>query len=252
MRRAGDAAGEYLQVGRKIYIAEATFGFETDTLDGVGQVIGESDASGVTLDKIRAALDDFRGEIEQIPPIYSAIKRDGKKLYDLARAGNLDESELAPRRVTIYNLEATHFVAGVRPRAMIRIECSGGTYIRSLVRDLGRALGCGATMTFLVRTQSGAFSSESAQTLEEIAANPASALLTMEQILRFCDFPIVVSDEMTRDLAQGKRVFVNNNQAPRLVIVNEAGTIAAIAAPLPQDAGCYKPEKVLFLDDAGL
>lgn len=243
---------EYLQAGRKIYIAEATFGLETDTLDGVGQVVNTSDASGVTFDKIRVALDEFRGEIEQVPPIYSAIKRDGQKLYDLARAGNLDESELAPRRVTIYNLQATRFVEGVRPRAMISIECSGGTYIRSLVRDLGRALGCGATMTFLVRTQSGEFAMSAANTLEEIAANPASCLLTMKRIFGYCGFPIVVSDEMARDLAQGKRVLVDDNQSPRLIIVNGAGTIAAIAAPLPDDAGCYKPEKVLFLDDAGL
>ncbi len=202
---------EYLQAGRKTYIAEATFGFETDTLDGVGQVMSESDASGVTLEKIRGALDAFRGEVEQVPPIYSAIKRDGQKLYDLARAGQLEESELASRRVTIHAVYPTRFIEGVRPRAIIKIECSSGTYIRSLVRDLGRSLGCGATMTFLVRTQSGensptGFALEDAKTLEQIGAEPTGALMPMNEVLRRCGMLIFENDAAVQTLAKGQRL----------------------------------------------
>jgi tRNA pseudouridine55 synthase len=251
---------EYLQAGTKTYIAEATFGMETDTLDGVGQVMHESDASQVNFEAIHAALDNFRGDIEQIPPIYSAMKREGQKLYDLARAGQLDESELAPRRVTIHRVFPTRFVEGQRPRAMIHIECSGGTYIRSLVRDLGRALGCGATMTFLVRTRSGGFTLQDAVTLEEIAANPASALLPIETALRYCGMLMVTEDKAVHELSQGKRVraadllsavdgLQQDGEWSQLILVNKSGTIAAIAVPENDANGvCYKPEKVLFLN----
>lgn len=238
---------EYLQAGRKTYVAEATFGFETDTLDGVGQVIAENDASNVNLEAIRRALADFRGEIEQIPPAFSAIKKDGRKLYDLARSGQIDESALAPRRVTIHNVEPTHFFADAwRPRTMIRIECSSGTYIRSLVRDLGHALGCGATMTFLVRSQSGHFTLENAFTLEEIGEQPQKTLLALMESLRLCGFPIVVNDEAAHDLSQGKRgPLVVDYSSEVVVFVNQSDSIAAIARA---DETFFKAEKVLLLN----
>ncbi len=238
---------EYLQAGRKTYIAEATFGFETDTLDGVGKVISEKDASAVNLENIRGELAAFRGEIDQIPPMYSAIKKDGQKLYDLARAGKIDESELTPRRVTIHEVLPTHFFEDKkRSRAMIHIECSSGTYIRSLVRDLGRALNCGATMTFLVRSQSGHFTLENAVTLEEIAAHPQSALLPMQETLQFCDFPMIENDDAAHDLSQGKRgPEITADTAPLVVFLNRSRSIAAVAVA---QGKFYKAEKVLFLN----
>ena len=250
---------EYLQAGRKTYVAEATFGFETDTLDGVGQTTKESDAGGVNLEAIRRALDDFRGEIDQIPPAFSAIKKDGQKLYDLARAGQIDESQLTPRRVTIHKTHPTHFFADAsRPRAMIHVECSGGTYIRSLVRDLGRALGCGATMTFLVRSQSGAFTLENAVTLEKIAAGPQDALLSIKETLACCGFPILVNDKAAHDLSQGKHgPLVVDYFSKAVIFVNQSGSIAAIAKAdekayyadgTVSDDFYYKAEKVLLLN----
>ena len=237
---------EYLQAGRKNYIAEATFGFETDTLDAVGKVIKESEVRGVNLETIGRALAAFRGEIDQIPPAFSAIKKDGQKLYDLARAGQLDESTLTPRRVTIHEVHPTHFFEDeTRPRAMIHIECSSGTYIRSLVRDLGRALNCGATMTFLVRSQSGHFSLENAMTLEEIAANPEGALLPMYETLQRCDFPIFENDEAAHNLSQGKRGPEVKDGAPMVIFLNRARNIAALAST---NENFYKAEKVLFLN----
>lgn len=264
---------EYLQAGRKTYIAEATFGFETDTLDAVGQTIKEGDATCVTVETIRLALDNFRGEIAQIPPAFSAIKKDGQKLYDLARAGQINESELTPRRVTIHKVHPTHFFEHEkRPRAMIHIECSSGTYIRSLVRDLGRALGCGATMTFLVRTRSGFFNLNNAVTLEEIAENPQNALIPVVKLLSDLEMPQTVNDAAAHDFSQGKRVMATNliferqikgrmiavkpqNAAtfPFGIVQNAAGSTVVIAVPdkktdEAQKDLWYKAEKVLFLN----
>lgn len=250
---------EYLQAGKKTYIAEATFGYETDTLDGVGKVTKEGDAGNINLETIRQALNNFRGEIDQIPPAFSAIKKDGQKLYDLARAGQIDESQLTPRRVTIHKAHPTHFFAeALRPRVMIHIECSSGTYIRSLVRDLGRASGCGATMTFLVRSQSGKFALENAVTLETIAANPQDALLPMEEVLRCCGSPVFINDEAAHNLSQGKRgPLVVDYFSREVIFINQSLSIAAIAKAEEKAYGAdgtvsdnfyYKAEKVLFLN----
>ena len=135
---------EYLQAGTKEYVAELTFGYETDTLDAVGTVIRRGDASDVTLERLSQALDGFRGTIEQTPPIYSAIKQGGQKLYELARAGaDVDDVEIKSRAVTISTLVVSKFTDGgdkTLPRAMLDIECTGGTYIRSLARDIGPRL----------------------------------------------------------------------------------------------------------------
>lgn len=264
---------EYLQAGRKTYVAEATFGYETDTLDGVGQTISESDASGVNLEAIRRALDNFRGEIDQIPPTFSAIKKDGQKLYDLARAGLIDESNLTPRSVTIYKAYPTHFFAdGLRPRAMIHIECSGGTYIRSLVRDLGRALGCGATMTFLVRSRSGVLNLNNAMTIEQVVDSPQDALLPIINILSQLEMPTAIDDEAAHDFSQGKQVIASKLQLTRqikhrtiqvksevgerfpfVIVQNMSGNIVVIAVLVDKSSNtesalCYKAEKVLFLN----
>jgi tRNA pseudouridine55 synthase len=197
---------EYLQAGRKTYIAEITFGIETDTLDATGEVVSTSDASHVHLENLRATLDQFRGTISQMPPMYSAIKRDGKKLYELAREG-VDEAELdiQPRQVEIYSLVVPRdFASSTRTRAMLRIECGSGTYIRSLVRDIGRALGCGATMSFLVRTQNGAFSIDEAHTPEEVLAQGGNAVTPIQEALRWCVRAPIEDDAATEQLAKGQ------------------------------------------------
>ncbi len=199
---------ETLQGGSKEYITEITFGFQTDTLDAEGEVIATGDASHINLENLRAALDNFRGEIEQIPPLYSAIKQDGRKLYELAREGVTDV-EIPSRKVTISKLIVSKFVVqsiSSAARAMLHIECSGGTYIRSLVRDIGQALDCPATMSFLVRTRNGAFSLDEASTLEEITAQPEMALVPMLEVLSWCADQIAVDDEKVQLLAQGRVV----------------------------------------------
>ncbi len=238
---------EYLQSGTKEYIAEITFGFETDTCDAVGKTISEGDASQVNLETLRAVSDGFRGEIIQTPPLFSAIKRDGKKLYDLAREGFSDEEiEIPTRQITISQLVVTRFFPDEKaPRAMLKIECSGGTYIRSLVRDIGRVLRCGATMTFLVRTRNGAFGIQEASTLETIATDWQSVFLPMSEVLGWCVEETMTNDDAMNELVQG-RVANLNSKSERVAVWNSAQTYAAIAVPTPDKL--FKSEKVFPLE----
>ncbi len=261
---------EYLQAGTKEYIAEMTFGHETDTLDAVGQTIREAPTSQVNLETLRAALDGFRGEITQTPPLYSAIKKDGQKLYEIARAGG--EIEIPTRQVTISRLFMSRFIEGEKPRAMLEIQCSGGTYIRSLVRDIGNALGSAATMTFLVRNRSGRFQLREAISCEEFAQNPR--LIELETILDSLVMSVIMNDAQTLALSQGKQI----NSPPELglrerkdkesqnalqelrpinfdnlrlkqgktMFHNQAKTIFALAVPA-ENPDFYKAEKVFDL-----
>jgi tRNA pseudouridine55 synthase len=147
---------EYVMQSPKIYRARVWFGIETDTYDAEGQTVAEN-PDPVTRRAVEAALSAFRGEIEQIPPMYSAIKQHGKKLYELARAGQ--DAERAARMVMIARLDMTGWEP---PYADLEIECSPGTYIRSLAHDLGQAVGVGAHLAALERTASGSFTADSA------------------------------------------------------------------------------------------
>lgn len=144
---------EYVMASTKVYNATVKFGVETDTYDADGHVTAEHDASHLTQEHIEAILPKFRGDILQIPPMYSAIQKNGKRLYDLARAGI--EVEREPRPVTIYKLEILRWVW---PQAVIEVTCSAGTYIRSLAHDFGEMLGVGGHLTSLRRVASGTLS----------------------------------------------------------------------------------------------
>ena len=231
---------EDLQAGTKEYLAEATFGYETDTLDQCGQTLRECDASALDLETLNGILDKFRGEIEQTPPMYSAIKIDGKKLYELAREGK--EVEIPTRRVTISGLAVTQFEAGVQPKAFLRVECSSGTYIRSLIRDIGKELGLAATMTFLVRTRSGDFSLEKAVTPQEFAGY--AQLESFDSMLQTCGFEIVTDDEKMVDLAMGKSIV---GQQKNLVYKKSDNTVYALCALDSRRQGYLKPDKVFDL-----
>lgn len=142
--------------GSKSYTAVAQFGSETDTQDAEGVVIGEAPFDHVTDDELVVAAAGLTGEILQRPPIYSALKRDGKRMYDLARKGEVREEEMEPRRVVVHDLRLSpleHETGAVE----MQITCGGGTYVRSLVVDLGRAVGSAAHMSALLRTQQGPF-----------------------------------------------------------------------------------------------
>jgi len=136
----------------KTYIAEATLGVTTDSEDAEGQILEQLPVPAIELDELNLRLDRFRGPIEQVPPMHSALKHKGKRLYELARQG--ETVERPPRAVTIHSLELLDLNS---PRLQLAVTCSKGTYIRSLVRDIGEALGCGAHLSALRRTASAPF-----------------------------------------------------------------------------------------------
>ncbi|HOO56573.1 MAG TPA: tRNA pseudouridine(55) synthase TruB [bacterium] len=167
---------------RKTYIAEAVFGYKTDTGDLGGSIV-ETSQKQPTGDDIELVLEKFRGDIEQIPPMVSAIKKDGQPLYKLARQGI--EIERAPRPVTIYNLRMLRFYPETRkPGALFEVECSGGTYIRTLMEDIAAAAGCVATTAFLVRTAVGPFGIDNAVNPQDIKPGPAEQLLLPPEYLQ--------------------------------------------------------------------
>ena len=178
-------ACDLLPITDKRYRAGVRFGLVTDTQDIWGTVLEESEVP-VSRAALEKALPGFRGDISQLPPMYSAVRVNGKRLYDLARQGL--EVERQPRPVTIHRLELLSYNEAAR-EAILDVSCSKGTYIRTLCHDLGRALGCGAVMTSLTRTEAAGFTLEDCFSLEEIAAlleegRFAEALLPAERLFR--------------------------------------------------------------------
>ncbi|WP_293554138.1 tRNA pseudouridine(55) synthase TruB [Phascolarctobacterium sp.] len=158
---------EFAVEGRKEYIAEFTLGAQTDTGDDSGEVVKTLPVPQFTQEQLLAVLARFIGPQLQLPPMYSAIKINGKKLYQLARQGV--EVERTARPIEVYKLELLHYT---ETSFTVRVACSKGTYIRVLGEDLATALGTCGAMSFLLRTQVGAYTIDKAFTLQEIAANP--------------------------------------------------------------------------------
>lgn len=153
---------DMLMFSDKEYIAKVKLGITTDTYDIWGNVVSENEVK-VSENELKTAISSFTGEIMQLPPMYSAIKQNGKKLYELARSGI--EVERKERKIAIYECELTSFE---KDTFEIRVKCSKGTYIRSLCHDIGQYLGCGACMTELVRTKASVFDIENSMTLSEM------------------------------------------------------------------------------------
>ena len=172
-------AVSFAENGRKVYEAVLLLGRVTDTQDTTGETLEER-AVTVTADDMRAALPRFLGEIEQIPPMYSAIKVNGQKLYDLARQGK--EVARKPRRITIYDLALTEELGN--GQYALRVECSKGTYIRTLCHDLGQALGCGGCMAALRRTEASGFGIGEAVTIEDAAREGEALLRPLDSLFR--------------------------------------------------------------------
>ncbi|WP_313562891.1 tRNA pseudouridine(55) synthase TruB [Ruminiclostridium cellobioparum] len=155
----------------KVYRAELTLGWATDTQDSSGNIIYSREVEAGN-DRIEEVIMSFVGDIDQLPPMYSAIKIDGKKLYDIARQGGTVERQ--PRRIRIFDIKIIRIWEEPGPekrmvkKALFDVHCSKGTYIRTLCHDMGEKLGCGGHMSFLVRTRAGKYSLDTALTLEEI------------------------------------------------------------------------------------
>ncbi|WP_343098929.1 tRNA pseudouridine(55) synthase TruB [Clostridioides difficile] len=149
----------------KSYICELTLGISTDTYDASGEILKKVDDFKFSNEDIERAFDTQRGEINQLPPIYSALKVNGKRMCDLVRSGRQSEITLKTRRVNIKDIKILSIKGN---KVMFYVECSKGTYVRSICHDIGEYLGCGAHMSFLNRTSSGKFDLDNSITLEEL------------------------------------------------------------------------------------
>lgn len=184
----------------KEYVAVAKFGVLTDTLDSDGVVLKTEDKE-ITLEKIQKVIPALVGEVDQIPPIFSSKNVNGIRAYDLARQGK--EVVLQPKKVQIYDIKAekTHQNNVFK----LKIHCSSGTYVRSIVRDIAEKLGTIATTCCIIRTRTGKFSIEQSVTLEDIQESPETNLISLSKIL---DFERVdIERSLAKDLFSGKEVF---------------------------------------------
>ncbi|UCH51454.1 MAG: tRNA pseudouridine(55) synthase TruB [Chloroflexota bacterium] len=174
---------QFLTDSSKTYLAQVELGVITDTFDRQGEIVERRDPSAITVAQIEEALTNFKGIINQVPPIYSALKHEGRRYYELARAGI--PIKLKPRQVEIINLE---LLSCQPPLITINVDCSKGTYIRSLAHDLGQSLGCGAHLRNLTRLRCGPFYIEDALSLPQIEG--AFHKDTWKEFLHPMDSPI--------------------------------------------------------------
>ena len=191
-------AAAFAEAETKEYIAAFRPGMVTDTQDITGNLLRSSSVLP-SEEEVRAVLPRFVGEIEQIPPMYSAIKINGRKLYDIARRGG--EIERAPRRITIHSIDYLEQREGDH---ILRIRCSKGTYIRTLCHDLGEALGCGGCMASLRRTRSGQFRVEDARHIAALTRADRDTLLPIDSL-----FPAAAP--LTLDAEQERRCRCGND-----------------------------------------
>ena len=218
---------EYVTDVDKAYLAEVTFGVETDTYDAEGTVTaraGERALAAITIDQIEAALTRFRGAIEQRPPAHSAISVGGKRLYQLARAGQAVEPPL--REVEITTLELREWRP---PTATLFMECSKGTYVRSLAHDLGAALGTGAHLSALRRTRVGPHAIEAAVPLETLEADLRAG--TWERHAIPSDRAVEHVPAITITLPEQTRLEHGLTVAPATALVPDVGTLCRARAP---------------------
>jgi len=240
---------QYLLEADKVYESTFVFGVSTDTGDAEGTETARADACALDAAAVEASLAPFRGEIEQVPSMYSAIKQGGRPLYELARQGV--EVERKARRVTVHAFELQAFRPGEQAEADVRVHCSKGTYVRTLAQDLGTALGCGAHVSRLRRLQSGPFHIDEAITLEALQALRDSGdeaaldrlLLPAERAL--ADMPLVtLSESAGFYLRQGQPVLVPNAPCDGMVrVAGESGELLGIGEIL--DDGRVAPRRLM-------
>ena len=197
-------AAEFAESAEKEYIAGLRLGLVTNTQDTTGEALEEHPVS-VTREEVQAALQRFLGPIEQIPPMYSAIKINGQKLYELARKGK--EVARKPRSITIHELE---LLEGGGAEYLLRVRCSKGTYVRTLCHDLGAALGCGGCMSSLRRTRAGSFTLEQALTMQQVlefaAEHDPQQLLMPADALFAESLPLIVTMGQAAKLKNGAQI----------------------------------------------
>lgn len=194
-------AVEFAEKGDKEYIAGLRLGVVTNTQDSTGEIL-ENHPVTIGPEEVRAVLPRFTGPLQQVPPMYSAIKRDGKKLYELARAGK--EVHRDPRPVTIYDLELLEQTGEAEYR--LRVRCSKGTYVRTLCHEIGAALGCGGCMSSLRRTMAAGFTLEDAVTLEQVQEQGEALLMPVDRFFAGCPVFLLTAPRMERMVRNGSPI----------------------------------------------
>jgi tRNA pseudouridine55 synthase len=223
----------YLMASPKAYCAEVVLGAQTNTDDAEGKVIGQGEYAGVMREGIEAVLPRFVGEILQVPPAYAAVKQGGQRLYVLARKG----IAVQPQARTVA-INALRVLAWEPPRLRLFVECGSGTYIRSIARDLGEALGTCAYLHALRRVRSGAFRVEEAASLERLEQEGVAAWLRRPDYA-VLDLPAVVaSGEDARRVGHGGAILLGHDVAGRVRLYDGNGHLLALAEAR---AGTVKP-----------
>ena len=235
---------EYVSASDKRYQAILHLGATTDTYDAEGRVTSSRPVDHITEEQFEDALQNFVGEIEQVPPPYSAVKVKGRKAYEMAREG--EEVDLAPRKIKVYSLELLEWAP---PEAVIDVYCSSGTYVRSLAFDLGEKLGCGAHLIGLRRTKSGRFTLRDAVPLRKLRESfednswyqyviPAAEALT--------DWPAVeLSEENIDAIRHGHRIPAEPDSPAKARGVSGMGELVALMEHDPATSE-WQPKKVFF------
>lgn len=242
-------ASDYLMAENKRYTAEMKLGLTTDTEDITGNILSEC-SSLPSEAEVKAVCESFVGKISQVPPMYSAIKIDGRKLVDIAREGG--EVERKPREVEIYELNCEKISDSTY---RLDVACSKGTYIRTLCKDIGEKLGCGAVMSALVRTQTGQFTLDQSVTIAQLEE------MTFEERLKlpipveslFTDLPAVNINQFYAKLIRGgtelyQKKLHTNFQVGQLVRIRCGGEFIALGRVTEYESGsAVKPEKLFVL-----
>ncbi|NMC14731.1 MAG: tRNA pseudouridine(55) synthase TruB [Chloroflexi bacterium] len=235
---------EYVSASDKRYQATIRLGSSTDTYDSEGTITGSHPVEGITEEQFNEVLQKFVGEIEQVPPPYSAVKVHGKKAYDFAREG--EEIDLQPRKIHVYSLDILEWAP---PEAVIDVYCSSGTYVRSLANDLGNQLGCGAHLIGLRRTKSGKFTLRDAVPLRRlqeafVAGTWYKNLIPAAEAL--ADWPMVELDgDQVELIRHGHRVPADPGMTGWARGVSEQGDLVALLQ-VDEETHEWQPRKVFF------
>ena len=219
-------AVSYAEAGNKEYIAGLRLGLVTNTQDTSGDVLEQHPAEGITRGQLEAVLARFTGEIQQVPPMYSAIKIGGQKLYELARKGQ--EIERPARTVTIHGLE---LLEPEEPDGdwRLRVRCSKGTYVRTLCHDIGRALGCGGCMSSLRRTMAAGFTLAECLTIEEVQQQGESLLAATDSLFRHYPAYLIPSEQADRRCRCGNPLAAEGLQPGLYRVYGTDGTFLCLS-----------------------
>lgn len=225
---------DFLVVKDKYYRAEMTLGVETDTQDSSGTVTRKTEALP-NEDEIISAVQSFVGGYEQLPPMYSAIKVNGKKLYELARKGV--EVERKKRFIDIFSIKTVNIS---KNRVLMDVHCSKGTYIRTLCHDIGDRLGCGGHMSFLLRTQVGKFNIENSHTLEYIEKhNMENIIIPMDEFLDEYPKNVLTSTEEKVFISGGLVEINKASDSEYFRVYSTEGKFISLAKRMENDTGNY-------------